>query len=501
MSGIFLKFRRRLNLIRTIRAALVGVSSGMAAAGVWLILSKSNIIEPEPITALYIGIGLALIVGGLFFLFGGKSSAALARELDSKFGLKARVQTMIAYEGEEGELISVQREDAEATLSKIPPRAYKFKRLWLYLLIFALTAGILVGGFMVENIRDYVPPEEVIPFELSDIQRAGLNELIAHVERSEMEEEFKRPMVEELRGLLDTLTVTYTQKEMLIAVSGSMEELQRITYASSTSTEMLNALWDSDNLYFKHLAKTLDTSTWSAPSWSDFAEALKKYEGVLMGDDKLDADGPAEGDVVGKALLKFALESMSLTLNITLDSSALPEEDEIYTAIVQLFNSEGGFVPLLAELDSLDEDGARAALTACFDANGRGLFDAISFNKVNANEGEYAMMRLAGLFVVPIPEFERPEFVKNGESIGGKDNLDDDENNNANADGGVGEGATYGSNDMVLDPLTGEYVEYGKLLDKYYAIMYERLEGDSYTEEQKEAIRKYFGLLYSGIEK
>ena len=112
------------------------------------------------------------------------------------------------------------------------------------------------------------------------------------------------------------------------------------------------------------------------------------------------------------------------------------------------------------------------------------------------------MLRLSALFIVPLPEFERPDFVKNGETVGGDNsNGNKDENNNSNSNGGVGTGATYGSNDIVLDPLTGEPIEYGKLLAKYYGIMYEKLEGDSYTEAQKEAIRKYFSLLYSSTQK
>ena len=52
----------------------------------------------------------------------------------------------------------------------------------------------------------------------------------------------------------------------------------------------------------------------------------------------------------------------------------------------------------------------------------------------------------------------------------------------------------------MLDPLTGELVEYGELLAKYNAIMYDKLDGDFYTDEEKKVIRKYFDLLYSGIE-
>jgi hypothetical protein len=53
----------------------------------------------------------------------------------------------------------------------------------------------------------------------------------------------------------------------------------------------------------------------------------------------------------------------------------------------------------------------------------------------------------------------------------------------------------------VLDPLTGEPISYVELIDRYNAIMNERLSTGSYTEEQKEAIRKYFDLLYMGVKK
>ena len=70
-----------------------------------------------------------------------------------------------------------------------------------------------------------------------------------------------------------------------------------------------------------------------------------------------------------------------------------------------------------------------------------------------------------------------------------------------NTGGGVGEGVQYGSNDLVLDPITGKYVEYGTLLDKYYAVVFEKLQNGSYSDEQKKMIENYFALLYGGIKK
>ena len=144
----------------------------------------------------------------------------------------------------------------------------------------------------------------------------------------------------------------------------------------------------------------------------------------------------------------------------------------------------------------------KAEIRSLFDNHAEEIFEAISLNKTNALSGEYVMTRLGSLFLVPVPEFERPGFVKNNESVDGSQNgTDEKDPENAENGGGVGPGATYGSDDLVLDPLTGELVKYGDLIDKYNAIMYERLESDFYTEEQKQAIKKYFELLYSGLEK
>ena len=499
MKGTFLKFKRRLNVIRISRSVFLGASVGLVLSGLWLILWKLAVIDFAPIISLYIGLGSFVLTGGLALLLSDKSNKKLAEELDSQFGLKARAQTMIQYADQEGDLVEMQRQDAERALSKIPVKKYKFKGFWIYLHVLVLSAAVLVTGFVISDVRDYVPPEEIIPFELSAMQETGIKNLITYIDNSAMEEEFRTALSEVMTDLLSTLKNTHTQNDMLISVDSAMMAIRDITYASSTSTEVLNALWDSDDYYLKHLAKALDTSDWSEPNeetWGDFAEKLVNYAGVLMGDDEED------GESSGKETLKFALDTMSRKLNITLEAADVSEDDEICAAINQLFNrNPGGLVTLLSSIDRIDEDKAREDLTFCFDLNSNALYDAISLNKVNANVGEQAMKKLAALLLVPIPEFERPEFVKNNESIIKNPGSGEDDNNNVSGDGGIGDGATYGSNDIVIDPLTGEPIEYGKLLDKYNAIMFEKLDGDSYTEEQKEAIKKYFDLLWSGLEK
>jgi hypothetical protein len=51
----------------------------------------------------------------------------------------------------------------------------------------------------------------------------------------------------------------------------------------------------------------------------------------------------------------------------------------------------------------------------------------------------------------------------------------------------------------VLDPYTGEYVKYGKLIERYYALLFDKLEGGIYTDEERDALLEYFDILYGGF--
>lgn len=496
MSGTFLKFKIRHNLIRIIRALMVGLSAGMLFGGAYLLFWKLTTTELNPLLSLAIGGGAFLLFGGLVFLISGKSDKTLAEELDSKFGLKARIQTMVAYSGESDDMLSMQREDAERALSKIPVKSYKFKGLWIFILVFVISAAPLVGGLIVKDVRGYVPPEPVVPFELSRVQEQGINELINRVEKSSLEEEFKLPMIAELKSLLSRLKEIDTDSEMRQTLSQSMANIAAITYESSTATEVLNALWDSKDINLRYLAVALDTSEWTDPDWAAFAEGLQEYSLVLRGEGKENVDT--------KAHIKSSIDIMLINIDPALKSAGLGEDDEIIVAIGNLFHANpGGLEVLLYSIDSKSEEDAIVSLDLCLNLNGTALYDAISLNKVNANEGEHVLTRLSILFGVASPEFERPEFVKNGETpeggLGGDGTANDDDKKPS--DGGVGKGEQFGSDDLVLDPLTGELKKYGDLIHKYDAIMYEKLGSDLYTEEQKAIIMKYFEMLYSGIKK
>ncbi len=507
MNSNFLKFKRRACGIRIAKSVLAGTAAGLISGGVFLLLSRLAVIGSVPILSLPIGIGAFLAVGAAVYLALRASDKALARRLDADFSLNERVQTMVEHSEADTEMLRLQREDTESALSKIDVRSFKAKRIWIYIVALVLGVCMLVTSLIVPNKRG-VSGEEDLPFALSDMQRAGLNELISYVEKSEMEEKYRAGIAAELRALLSDLEKVDRMSAMRAELAETMAYILDITYSSSTSTEILNALWNTSDLYIRYLAKTLDTSTWKSSDWGDYAEKLTEYIEVMLDDGSEDAENVVlTDDETKKTHLIRVLQETARKMDSALIASGIPADDELYAVLARLSAANEpdfkGYLALAENMQSLEYDKCTEKLQTSIDYISEDIYAAISHNRTNELVGEYAMTKLSTLFLVPLPEFERPDFVKNGEDVyGGNDsNSSDKEDENAPSGGGIGEGATFGSKDLVLDPLTGNYVEYGTLIDKYYAVMFEKLENGTYTDAQKQIIKNYFALLYGGIEK
>lgn len=491
MSANFLKFKKRFTAFRIIKSAMIGVSAGLVLAGVWMSLIRLALIGLSPLTSLFVGLGAMLVGFALAFLLGRRSDKSLAEELDTDFGLSARVQTMVEYSGQDGDMVLLQREDAERVLSAIPVKSYKFKRFWVYALALFLSAALLGLGFLVPDMRGITHPEGKTPFVLDELQEKSLLELISEVESSDkMEEEYRFAIADELRDLLSVLRETELYDDMTVAVTESMNVISEITYESSTATELLTAMWGSNDVYFRYLAKAFAVSLWDRTDEPGFKEQTYEYLALLMGDNEED-----ESAAVGAQRAIAAIDEMKNALNSVLISSRLPSDDEMYLGLASVFNHTTDGLSLIDA--SLSEDEIRARVPV---ALGK-MYEAIVFSRNNSETGEMVNTRLENLFLVPKPRFERPDFYRNNLPVGGVAGDEEQDTEEDPGPGGMGGGITYGSDDLVLNPLTGELVKYGDLINEYNATLYKKLEGGLYTEAQKKAILKYFELLFSGIQK
>ena len=499
MGCSFLKFKRRLLVARLIKSILAGLSAGVLAFGAWLVLWKLDWIDLSQMIALGIGIGAAVVVSLAVFLLLHKSNRRLSIMLDERYALQEKVQTMITFCDDEGGMLQLQREDTEHSLSKVRMRAFGFRNLWIFLLVLCVCVLPLVAGIMLDSRRDYVPPEVVVPFEVSPMQIAGIEDLIKYVADSKMEEPYKGALADALKTLLSELKLATTEPQMQAALATALTAITETTYASSSMTEILDAMWTTEETHVKALALALNTSKWTDPDWGDFAE---KYEQFRTSFHPQEDAETVTGERIG-----WMLESVALKLDGALDASKIETTDALYASLTRLIHGSDaaedafeGFSSIAKSAENADVDAILAATDALFERMSEELYGVISAQKINTNVGEYVLKKLATMFGVPIPAFERPLFVKNGEDSGAEDDSDREDEDAPNG-GGVGEGAVFGSDDLVLNPLTGEYVEYGTLYATYNTLMIEKLGDDKYgyTEEQKRAIEKYFALLYGGL--
>ncbi|MBR7116413.1 MAG: hypothetical protein IKC87_01735 [Clostridia bacterium] len=501
MGANFLRFKNKAFIIRLSKSILSGAAVGTLTAGVLLLLMKLMVMELIPWIVIVSGLGGAMLSFGLSFLLLGGSDMTLARRLDTEFSLKEKVRTMVEYRDGEGAMLAIQREDAEESLSRIPTKSFKAKRLWIYIVAVCLGAAMLLVGIFAPDQRK--PDEdEIVPFELSAMQRAGINELISYVDGSGAEAAVKSALKDELAKLLEQLEDAETVPEMQAILSTSLTEITKITYDSSSVTEILTSMWTGADALMRVFAKSLDTSKWDEPEWGDFAEGFMAFR------NELGYTGEAETSTEDELIadLRWKLDAICLKTDNSLKNSRIAEDDKLYAVIARFLYADGvssdgkslsGLKKLLTSLDSMTHAQALIELDHTFEVMSNEIYAVLAELKINANTGEYVLSKLSVLFGAPIPKFERPNLKDPGESGSNDEDKDED-----SVGGGVGEGVQYGSNDLVLDPITGKYVEYGTLYSAYNALMIEKLEGPqcSYTEEQKKAIQKYFALLYSGFD-
>ena len=502
MGESFKRFISKANKARLIKTVSAASASGMTVSGVLLILIKREIIALLPLYAALFGLLAAAIGFCLFFLLTKVSERSVAKRLDRELGLAERAQTMVAYRDVGGAMTALQREDAERVLGEHSDKEFKIRDLWIYIAALLLGIACLTVGLIIKKAEWQEPPEDIPPFKISDMQVAGLEELIDYVSASKMDEPYKTVISNELGVLLAALRDADTEPKMQAALASSLTVIAEATYDSSSATEILNAMWATENVHLKALALALDTSGWTeneALSWGEFMESYKAFSATFDFRETAESENITDAELIQR--IKWALEDTSMKADSALNSSGIDKGDVLAAAIIKLISAEGGelsgFRVIYAASAGKIYDILREEVGNTVDLMADELYSAISQLKTNANVGEYVQKKLASLFAVVIPEFERPTLKETG---GSGDNNDDSQQGSG---GGVGEGATFGSDDLVLDPVTGKYVTYGTLYATYNTLMIEKLNSNryAYTDEQIKAIEKYFALLYSGLEK
>jgi hypothetical protein len=509
MGETFRKFKRKAFGIRLAKSLMAGLALGLAIFGACHLLLKFEVIPLTRVKAILIAAGAGALLGVLLFLLLRVTDRRLARQLDEQYRLSEKVRTMLEFGDKEGAIYELQRRDTEESLAAIRKKRVKFKRLWLYILCLVLGGAVFAASFFFSppppEEPPVVPPE---PFAITDMQIAAMEELIAYVKSSEMESPYRENVAASLSTLLDELRAVTNVNERDEALSKAVDAIHAETDASSTAVELMNELWKCDAESTQLLARTLNYYEWpKADEWDKFNSRLTDFRTSLRhagetAEETTDETAEKPDPATMLTDTKMLLTKIGSHIPSSLTRSGISPEDSLSVVLTRLASAnettEGGSrlygLTVIAAGESYDYSGMQRELDATVATLNGELYRSLSRHKANTGTGEYAMTRLAELFGCTLPAFERPQFFGSDEDSG---TIGDDSSGGV---GGIGSGTEYGSDDLVYDPYTNSYVEYGTILDKYYALMFGKLQGDEYTEEEKKALEKYFEILYGGFD-
>lgn len=488
MSENFSNLKRKAFRLRLLKSTLAGASAFLAVFGALVLLASHEVLPIGKAILIAVSVIVPIAVGfGTFFLL-RTSDKTLAKRLDTHHGLEERVQTMLQYQEADGAIYVLQRKDAEKSLERIADQR-SLRRLWIYGLCLILSAALFASSFILAPAEEPPTPEVTVPFAITPLQAAALEELIGYVNNSEMASPYRENVAAAVTTLLTELRAATTTRERDAALSKVIDEILKQTDASSSALELMNALWLCESESGKQLAKTLNYYDWPAEdAWESFSEQLEEFRLTLIFTTS-----------ASEANLLYATVGADITSALAI--SRVPQEDTLHTVLTRLAvakeeREDGTHVWGLSTLsplaDTLWEADLQIELDNTLAAIGGALFTSLSQHAANTGTGEYAITRICTLFEHPLPTFERPQF---------RESITEDADGDSAAggsSGSVGGGPTFGSDDLVFDPLTNEYVEYGTILQRYAEIYYAWMDGD-HTEEEKAAMEKYFDILKGGF--
>ncbi|MGN0814219.1 MAG: hypothetical protein ACI4MH_03205 [Candidatus Coproplasma sp.] len=499
MNKDFKKFKNKFILNAALAAALCGISAGAIAFGaVWLVLKLIGI-SFLPLYYVLIGVGVALIVGvSLFFVF-KPSDKRVAKLLDDQLMLDERVQTMVEYQGEESDMLTLQREDAEQRLANSPRLKPSIKKIAKLAIMPVLACAVVLTAAFVPEKQDPPEPDDGIDdnYEMNNWQLSALSQLIDEVQSSALQENLKQSHVAVLEGLLEGLKQTTSQSAMVASVRSAIAMLATATGGIDGYSVFVEEYSQSENAAISAFGEGL------ADSAKVYSTSVKLTQFSLVQERE---------PLLYDQALAVLLESTEELISVVGDLTELNFRTEISNFAVLfelcLGNLDFSNNDAIARAISVLVNGMRGVISN-YDTGGYALENlksqvsdvCTSYAQSAATEmavqsyalmvTEYETNRLCAIFGVKTETSDNPD--------GGSDPVNPDEDDPGEGGWGQG-GVNYGSDDIIFFPNEGIYVQYGEVLNVYYYPKVSQLlrEGNV-SEEAKQFIREYFTILNRGI--
>lgn len=477
----YVRFKKKLRRNALIKSLIFGLSCGLLSAAGVILYQKQMTIRPELWLYLPIGAGVALVVGLAAFLILRPSEGKIAHKLDRDLDLGEKVQTMLAFEHENSDMLTLQREDADRRLQEAPKRAVRNKHAWIHAFAPVLACALLTVAIITPvKAAEPEPVEPEPPFELSSWQETALTELIEEVRASDMESAPKNAVIGELETLLNGLRVTSTESDMKAMVITVISNLNSIIREHNSANTFSPCLSVSEHEDVAAMAMAMD-----------MLSGLEIREALADAREKLRVEEVAEP-------LKAYADALVDVLTVAGDNQ-VPENDEMYTEIEAFAATLSA---LHRQLDDYTRDWAQTQLDNAFNDAADQMNDALFTQYTNKDVKDMTVARLMEIFGISADELPEEEKVQLPNANDEPDDDDQKDEEEKGDQGGVGNmEVLYGSDDQVYDPKNNQHVKYGDIINEYYAGVTEKMIDGQIPDTLEQFITDYFATLYDGSEK
>lgn len=502
ISDRFYQIKKKHIILAIVKSAVCALSLGLFVTGVLLLALKLSAVTLAVGYYVLIGAGTALIGGSaLFLLLFRPTDKQVAKRTDDDFGLNERVQTALEYSGMGGTIVQMQRADAEEKLNNLPARKFSFARIWQFVVIFVMALAIGVAGIVVPAkaaVVDEIIDPDSTPRQVTDLERAGVRELIANIEASSLVRELKTSVGDVLEQLLEELDVVNTEGTLSIAVNKAIDGTDSVLSPTLSCVNIGAALTEANQTYlgqavtnggivYRYYMLTVYDEVRDFDTIRYNASNVKIVKAVdfLRNDLTL----TISGGLVQK------LDDMSSGINTALSSANISGTDGLYN-LLKSFAEGLSQIRTQANggADDLNIQNKISDLISKFNVD---VTNEVSMQAYNAAINVFVSNRLKIIFgyqplELPVVDTDKAD---DNTSRDEPDKDDPDENEHqSSGSGGTGE-MEYGSDDMVWVPGRG-YMKYGDVIDEYYSLINQYLHSDELTEEQKNMIRAYYDILF-----
>ena len=283
MSNIFKKIKDRKLYSTIFKSRLFGFGMGLIAFALPLLILRYNEKEYKALILLLISVAVAIIASASYLLISMKSTRRLAKQIDKKFALKEKVQTMVEYRDENAAIYQLQRDNAELALKKVYRKASSGRGLVLCVFTVLYGIALTVTAFSIQPPVD--PPPEVIAegFEVSEDQLKHLSELSVKIRNSKMDEPYKENTAVAVDTMIDELKKATTVDERDIAINKATTEILKQTDESSVAYEIIMSLWNSESQGAKELARALNY--YDPNFYGKYNDLVESFKYTAEGDD------------------------------------------------------------------------------------------------------------------------------------------------------------------------------------------------------------------------